>query len=137
MEGTSLTPAKKKNSLLLAARIFATLLALFFSLALLPKLVGQYIDTINGKPLFEEPGWEGIAAGWEGLVMELTYYVFMTGFIFSWWKKCTGGILMICAGLIQMLPFLIIDGNMGSLIFGIPMLIAGTLLLVACKGDSR
>lgn len=116
---------KKRKTLLLITQILATVLVLFFGFAIVPKIIGEYIGYFNGEGLHD--------AGWEGLVMELTFYVFLAGYIFSWWKKCTGGIIIILASIIQMAPFLIIDGNLGSLIFGIPLLIVGVLFTVLCK----
>lgn len=119
---------KKRKTLLLITQILATVLVLFFGFALVPKIIGEYIGYFNGEGLHD--------AGWEGLVMELTFYVFLAGYIFSWWKKCTGGIIIILASIIQMAPFLIIDGNLGSLIFGIPLLIVGVLYVTNCKNSS-
>lgn len=116
---------KKRKTLLLITQILATVLILFFGFAIVPKIIGEYIGYFNGEGLHD--------AGWEGLVMELTFYVFLAGYIFSWWKKCTGGIIIILASIIQMAPFLIIDGNLGSLIFGIPLLIVGVLFAVLCQ----
>jgi hypothetical protein len=116
---------KKDRSLLVITRIFSTLLALFFALAFIPKLISEYSQAIKGeKPIF---------GGWEGLIMEITFYVFFIGYIFSWWKKCTGGILILLASIIQMGPFLIIEGNLGSLIFGVPLVISGGLFLFLCR----
>lgn len=121
---------EKSNTLLLITRLFSTTLALLFLFAFAPKLINEYSKAFTGeKPLF--------GSGWEGIVMEMTIYVFLTGFIFSWWKKCTGGILILLASLIQMGPFLIIDGNLGSLIFGIPLLVSGVLFLIVWKKDTK
>jgi len=116
---------RRKKITLLIARIFVIAVALFFSLAIVPKLMGQYFDALQGEGLRN--------GGWEGWVMEITYYVFIIGFVFSWWKKCIAAILLLLASVIQMGPFLIIDGNLGSLIFGIPILISGVLFLIVCK----
>jgi hypothetical protein len=131
-------PAKKKVfTLLFFARILATVVAFLFSIAFVPKLIMEIINAFHGEPLIE---------GWEGLVMELTYIVFITGYIITWWRKCIGGLVLILAGFVQMGPFLIIDGNLGSLIFGIPILIgslifgipiliSGILFILFCKKD--
>lgn len=120
----------KSHTLLLITRIFSSCLALFFILAFVPKLVDEYSKVFTGeKPLF--------GPGWEGLIMEVTFYVFIIGYIFSWWKKCTGGILILLASVIQMGPFLIIEGNLGSLIFGIPLLISGGLFLIVWKDQVK
>ncbi|MBN1198249.1 MAG: hypothetical protein JXA23_02775 [Bacteroidales bacterium] len=119
----------KNKILLITTMIFSTLLALFFALAFVPKLVDEYLQAIAGtKPIF---------GGWEGLVMELTFYLFMIGYLFSWWKKCTGGIIILLAAVVQMGPFLIIEQNLGSLIFGLPLLISGGLLLFLCRAQAK
>jgi len=120
-------PPKKINSMLLTARIFSSLLALFIGLALIPKLIDDYSATSGSKL------W--LTDSWEGMVMELTLYVFMLGYIFSWWKKCTGGIIILIASIIQMAPFIIIQGNFGSLIFGLPMVVSGILFLALCREE--
>lgn len=117
-------PGKKSRTQLLIARIFASVLAFLFVIIFVPKLVGEIIDAYDGKAFFD---------GWQGIVMEVTFFVFIAGYIVTWWKKCTGGIIIILASLIQMLPFLIIEGNTGSLIFGIPLLVSGVLFVSFCK----
>ncbi|MBN1199911.1 MAG: hypothetical protein JXA23_11210 [Bacteroidales bacterium] len=125
MKSQNSSPFKKSNSLLLIAQIVSTALVLFFLLAFVPKLVDEYTNVLTGeKPYF---------GGWEGLIMEVTFYLFIIGYIFSWWKKCTGGIIILIASVVQMGPFLIIEGNLGALIFGLPLLISGVLFLLVCK----
>ena len=127
MENKNIDPPKKRNAKLLIARIFSSVFALLYTLALGPKLIGRYFnleDTLSGET-------------WEEWVMELTFYIFMMGFVFSWWKKCAGGIIIIIASVLQMAPFLIIDGNWGSLIFGVPILISGSLFLWVCFDNKK
>lgn len=126
MEDQDVVHPRKAKALLIVARIFASILALFFLLAIGPKFIGQYFT--EGEGLSD--------GGWEGWVMEITFYVFVIGFAFSWWKKCTGGIILIIASIIQMGPFLIIDGNLGSLIFGVPLLISGVLFIMDCRSKA-
>ena len=97
-------------------------------MALGPKIVGEIIDAFHGEPLYD---------GWGGFVMELTFIVFITGYIFSWWRICTGGIIIFLASIIQMAPFLIIEGNFGSLIFGIPLLVVGVTFLLVCRNRGK
>ena len=123
MDNQDVVQSKKAKTLLIVARVFTSLFALFYGFAIVPKLIGQYF--IEGEGLSD--------GGWEGWVMEITFYIFVIGFVFSWWKKCTGGIILIIASIVQMGPFLIIDGNLGSLIFGVPLLISGVLFLVVCR----
>ena len=115
---------RKRNTLLIVSRVFATVLALFYFVSFVPKLIDQYF--CSGENHIVSDG------SWEGWVMELTFWIFFVGYTTSWFKKFAGGIILIIASLVQMLPFLIIDGNLGSLIFGLPTLIAGILFL-ACK----
>lgn len=116
--------SKKANILVKITFVLAILLALFFTFSLLPKLIQDIIE--NGISAF-------YTGGWEVLVMVWTYIVFMIGFTIAWWNKLIGGIVIILSSLLQMLPFLIIGGNLGSLIFGIPLLVVGILFLVIQK----
>ena len=70
---------------------------------------------------------------WEVMVMTWTYFTFTVGFALSWFKKFAAAIIILFAAVLQMAPFLIIDGNFGSLIFGLPLLVIGILLLVLHK----
>ncbi len=117
---------KKNSTLAIISYSFTSLIALFFVVSFVPKLMDEYMGIITGdaKESF---------AGWEGLVMELTFYIFIIGFIVSIKRSAIGGIIILMASIVQMGPFLIIDGNMGSLIFGIPMVICGVLLLLTHK----
>ena len=128
MENQDKVHSEKTKILLIIARVITSLFALFYGLAIVPKLIGEYF--------IEDEGLSS-NGGWEGWVMEITFYVFVIGFTFSWWKKCTGGIIILLASIIQMGPFLIIDGNMGSLIFGLPLLISGVLFLVVCRSQTQ
>jgi len=73
MEDHETALPKKRNTLFSIALVLATLLVLFFGFALVPKIIGEYIGYFNGESLHD--------AGWEGIVMELTFYVFLTGYI--------------------------------------------------------
>lgn len=127
MDNTASVKTNNRKVWLNLAYIFTSLLVLFFTLALGPKLIDEYLEIIIS----------GAAKVyiWEGLVMEFTYYIFIIGFVISWWKKCIGGIIILLASVFQMAPFLIIDGNLGSLIFGIPLLISGILFIIASRID--
>jgi len=118
--------SKRSTSIIsIITYVLSSLLAIFFSVAIVPKIVGDIIE--NGYTVL-------YTGGWEGLVMQWTYIVFIIGFAFSWKNKFFGGLIIILASAIQMGPFLIIDGNLGSLIFGLPMLVVGILfLLIAWK----
>jgi len=120
MENTENVSAKRTKLLLIITRVLASLLTLFFIVAFGPKIFDGITDIFRGEE------------GWEGIVIMLTFLVFIVGFSLSWWKKCWGGIIILLASIIQMGPFLIIDGNLGSLIFGAPMFIVGALFLLVC-----
>ncbi len=120
MENVHVVQEKRKKVLLVATRVLASLLVLFFLLAFGPKFFKGITDIYGGEE------------GWEGIVMMVTFLVFIAGFIISWWKKCLGGVIILLASIIQMAPFLIIDGNLGSFIFGIPLFVVGCLFLLFC-----
>lgn len=114
-------PKTKKDILVIITIILASLLVLFFSIALLPKLIESVIDD----------GYKSFHTGsWGGLIMTWTYIVFIIGFILVWRHKLIGGIFIVLASIIQMGPFLRIESNLGSLIFGIPLLVVGILFLI-------
>jgi len=119
---------KRKDLFLFVIRMLASLLAIFFILAFVPKLIDELRDVFNGQPFYK---------GWEGLVMEITFFVFLAGYVISWWRKCWGGLIIVLASLIQMGPFLIIQGNLGSLIFGVPLFVVGALFLIICLHAPR
>ena len=118
------TSSKNKMQLLIA-RIFVSFVFLFFSFAIVPKIIGQFLESLSDEGLAD--------VGWEGMIMQLTYFVFLIGFLATWWRKCVGGIIILVSSIIQMGPFIIIDGNFGSLIFGIPLLISAILFLAFCR----
>ena len=76
MENTENVSAKRKKVLLITTRILASLLALFFLAAFGPKFFDGISDIFRGEE------------SWGGIVMMLTFLVFIVGFILSWWKKC-------------------------------------------------
>ena len=113
--------SKGSKTLIIITIVLASILCIFFSFALLPKLIGSII----------EEGFNSLYSGdWGGLVMTWTYIVFIIGFIVVWWHKLFGGIIIVLSSILQMAPFLIIEGNLGSLIFGIPLLVVGILFIV-------
>ncbi len=120
MDNTDNISAKRKKVLLMTTRVLASLLALFFIVSFGPKFFDGISDIYRGEE------------SWGGIVMMLTFLVFIVGFILSWWKKCTGGALILLASIIQMIPFLIIECNLGSLIFGVPLFVVGALFLLVC-----
>ncbi len=113
-----------RSKLFLFTYIFSTIIFLFYSLSYLPKLVGDIMDE-GFSTLYSNT--------WEVLVMTWTYFTFTVGFALSWFKKFVAAIIILFAAVLQMAPFLIIDANFGSLIFGLPLLTIGILLLVLHK----
>lgn len=63
--------------------------------------------------------------------------LFMLGYLISWKREGIGGIIMIIAGLSVCLPFIIILGNFGALLFGLPLTIAGLLYVVYWSDMSK
>ncbi len=112
------------NKFFLFTYIFSTIIFLFYSLSYLPKLAGDIMEE-GFSTLYSDT--------WEVLVMTWTYFAFTVGFALSWFKKFAAAIIILFAAVLQMAPFLIIDGNFGSLIFGVPLLVIGILLLVLNK----
>ena len=100
---------------------FGTLIALLFLLAAVPKLISNLLGDAP-KPV---SGRE-----WEGHVMTVTFFTFITGYAIGWWRILWGGIIIILAALIATLPFIILQSNYGSLIFGIPQCVIGLLYLL-------
>ena len=123
MESKEVKQRKGHRIFIIITYSFTSLVAAFFIIAFVPKLIDEYMGIIMGDV-------KGNFSGWEGIVMELTFYIFVIGFFLSIKRSAIGGIVILLASVVQMGPFLIIDGNMGSLIFGIPMLICGILLLL-------
>jgi hypothetical protein len=97
-----------------------TVLALFFLLAFVPKVISSFTNPSHTP----QPGRE-----WEGQIMTTMFAVFLFGFIVGWWRKLWGGILIILAGIIVSVPFIILRGNLGALIFGFPLFILGALYI--------
>lgn len=130
MESNGVDHVNGSRTLLIITYSFTSLVALFFIIAFVPKLIDEYMGIITGNPNVNFSGWEGI-------VMELTFYIFIIGYIISLKRRAVGGVIILVGSLVQMGPFLIIDGNIGSLIFGVPMVICGVLLLSIQKSKIR
>ncbi len=62
--------------------------------------------------------------------MTLVAFIFLLGYFISWKNEGIGGILMILAGLFVSLPLIIIQGNAGSVMFGIPLTASGLLYIL-------
>ena len=101
----------------------SSLLATFFLLALLPKVVSLLSDT--SSPMGAVTGQE-----WEGHVIIAMFLTYMIGSLISWWRSLWGGILIILAALVVSIPFIVIQGHFNSLIFGLPVFVVGVLYVV-------
>ena len=121
MNDPEIKPKEKSKSLRITAYVLASTLFLFISLALVPKIIGDVAE--NGFSTFYNETWEVMVMYW-------TYIVFTIGFVIVWKNKRIGGIIIFLASILQMGPFLIIDLNFGSLIFGLPMLVSAILFFV-------
>lgn len=116
--------SKNKSTLKMIRIVVFTicsLLALFFLLAFVPKIVSEITGTA--------PEHQG-GQSWEGNVMMATFLVFLAGYVIGWWQRFWGGLLMLLAALVVAVPFIALQRNYGSLIFAIPECSAGLLYLV-------
>lgn len=104
-----------------------TLLALFFSIVFLPKIVSVLRGTATELPAGRQ---------WEGHVMIAMFVIFMLGYVVGWWRSRWGGLLIIAAALLVSVPFSLL-GNYGSLIFGIPQLVIGILYVMLSRTERR
>jgi hypothetical protein len=111
------------KALSVIAFAFATILALFFLLVFVPKI----ISVLNGTARELPPGQQ-----WEGHIMIAMFVVFMLGYIIGWWRPLWGGRMMIAAALLVSVP-LSLQGNLGSLIFGIPQFAIGSLYVLLAR----
>jgi hypothetical protein len=105
----------------IAVLSFSTLMAVFSILAFGPKLLSLIPSAAPDLPPDRE---------WEVQVMTTMFIVFILGYGIGWWQLLWGGILIILSALIVSLPFIIIESNYGSLIFGLPYFIIGGLYII-------
>lgn len=105
----------------------ATLLALLFLLAFVPKIISVLRGTAPELPAGRQ---------WEGHVMIAMFVIFMLGYIIGWWRSLWGGLLIIVAALLVSIPFSLQD-NYGSLIFGIPQFVIGILYIMLSWAEKR
>jgi len=102
-----------------------TLLALFFSVVFVPKIISVLRGTAPELPSGRQ---------WEGHVMIAMFVIFMLGYIIGWWRSLWGGLLIIVAALLVSIPFSLQD-NYGSLIFGIPQFVIGILYIMLSRTE--
>jgi len=69
--------------------------------------------------------------------MTIMFVTYMVGYAVGWWRSLWGGTVMILAALIVILPFIILGNNFGSLIFGVPQLVIGSLYLSLYRSEKR
>ncbi len=115
---------RKLKRLKITANVLVILLFIFMSLALVPKIIGDISE--NGISTFYDETWQVMVMYW-------TYIVFVIGVAIVWKHKLVGSIIILLASLLQVLPFLIIDLNFGSLIFGLPMFVSGLLFYIISR----
>jgi hypothetical protein len=119
---TNVNPIRKKtNGLLIASRIFGSIVTGLFSLIMIPTMIDGITRESSYLPK-ENP--------WEGVLMTAVTILFIAGYIISWKKEGLGGAIMILAGLTVSLPLIILFGNYGSLIFAIPFIASGLLYFI-------
>jgi hypothetical protein len=112
---------KKYHPLWITALVLGTLLLFILMLAFLPKIYDCCI--LGGDSLS--------AGGWEGYVVLGMFLGYVIGYVVVWISRFFGGLIMLLTASAEMAIFLIVDGNTGSLIFGLPMAIIGILFMVA------
>ena len=122
----------KKNNAIKTFRNVAltisTLLAAFFLLAFLPKIIADFSGEGN-KPI---PGRE-----WEGQVMLAMFITYLLGYAIGWWKRLWGGIIILLSSLIIFIPFTVMDENYGALIFVIPQFVLGLLYILVHRFEKH
>ena len=121
--------SRKTHLRTLRSVVLATgsLLALFFLLAFFPKIISVFLGTARELPAGRQ---------WEGQVMIAMVATFMAGYAIGWWRPLWGGLLMIVAALLVSGPF-VLQGNYGSLIFGIPQFVIGVLYILLSRLEKR
>ena len=122
--------SKKKNinSLLLASRITGSIIAGSFGLFGISHII---------QAIYRDESYLPMNDPWQGVVMTTAILLVMAGYLISWKKEGIGGIIMIIAGLSVCLPFIIILGNFGALLFGLPLTIAGLLYVIYWNDMSK
>lgn len=113
---------KKYNALWVTAMVLGTLLLIILLISFLPKIYSE---------LFMEKSFIMDDWGWEGTVVIGMFIGYVIGYILVWWKRLIGAIVFLLTAILEMGIFLIVDGNTGSLIFGIPILVVGVLFLAS------
>ena len=104
-----------------------TVLALFFLLAFVPKILINSSDKVHTP----NPGRE-----WEGQVMLAMFITYLVGYTIGWLWRLWGGIIIILASLVVSIPFVILDENYASLIFGIPQFVVGVLYILLYRFEN-
>jgi hypothetical protein len=99
-------------------------LAALYVLVFGPKLVGMIVGTAPSLP-----------AGMTALFM-----VFMTGYALGWWNRLWGGVVIVLASVLMILPYVVFQFQ-GSLeaaaIFGSPVFGVGALYLLLHREEVR
>jgi hypothetical protein len=112
---------KKYHPILITAIVLGTLLLFVLLLAFLPKIYDSYI--LRGESL--------AADGWEGLTIIGMFIGYVIGYVVVWFNRLIGGVIFLITAVAEMSIFLIVDGNTGSLIFGLPILLVGILFIAS------
>lgn len=117
-----MTPKNTKvKNIRIVVLTIGTLLALLFLLAFVPKIIINASDTVHTP----NPGRE-----WEGQVMLAMFITYLVGYALAWFWRLWGGLIIIIASLVVSGPFILLDENYASLIFGIPLFIVGLLYIL-------
>ncbi len=111
---------KRKSSFKIPALIVGIIVSLFFALAYLPKLIGDFFEFGTGylKEILQSyVYWSDPNAFF------ITYFI---GYTLLWWKPLWGSIIIMAVSVF----YIIIAGVDGPPIFAIPALITGLLYLL-------
>jgi hypothetical protein len=111
----------KYRDLLLASRITGSVVTGLFSLIIIPYVIEGITREESHLP--ENNPWEGV-------LLTVGTCLLIIGYIISWKSAGIGGLLMVLAGLTVCVPFILIQGNMVSLIFGLPFTVAGLQYII-------
>lgn len=125
--------AYTKNFLLIC-RVFSSIIAVPFSLFAIADIIDTIIIKSEGN-FMQDMNYEDM--NYEGIIMTIVIFSFIVGYLISWINEGIGGSLMIFAGLLISIPIIIIDGNIGTLIFAIPFTGLGVMYVMYWDGKRK
>jgi hypothetical protein len=129
----TLTMKAYTKDFLLKCRVFSSIIAVPFSLFAIADIIGT-INKSEGN-FMQDMNYEDM--NYEGIIMTIVIFSFIVGYLISWINEGIGGSLMIFAGLLISIPLIIIDGNIGTLIFAIPFTGLGVMYVMYWDGKRK